>query len=222
LRGAYERGVRSFDLADLYGTHSYVLPALKGLPRESFQIITKIWFHKNGLPETERPDANVVVERFLKELGTQCIDLLLLHCMTSPDWPKEMRRQMDMLAELKAKGVIRAHGVSCHSLAALKAAALEPWVDSVHARVNPFGMMTDGSVEELLPVFRELQGAGKGIVGMKIIGEGRLAKSPEKIDQSLRFALNEARVDVLNIGCDSLAQIDDLTARIRRIPRATA
>src|SRR4030095_13503320 len=83
IKGAYERGVRLFDLADLYGTHSYMLPALKGIPRADYGIITKIWFRDGGIPEKERPDADVVVNRFLKELGTDYIDLLLLHCVTS-------------------------------------------------------------------------------------------------------------------------------------------
>ncbi|MGN6642934.1 MAG: aldo/keto reductase, partial [Verrucomicrobiota bacterium] len=115
LRGAHERGVNTFDLADLYGTHPYVIPALKGISRDKFQVITKIWVRPGGIPESERPDADVVVERFLRELNTDHIDLLLLHCMTSAKWPEEWRRQMDLLSKLKEQGKVRALGVSCHS-----------------------------------------------------------------------------------------------------------
>jgi len=68
---------------------------------------------------------------------------------------------MDSLAQLKSKGIIRAHGVSCHSLAALEAAAAEPWVDSVHARINPFGMSMDDKPDKVVPVLKKLHAAGK-------------------------------------------------------------
>ena len=149
IQGAYDRGIRVFDLADLYGTHPYLLPALKGIPRDNYAIITKVWFHPGGLPESERPTADVVVSRFLKEIGTDHLDLVLLHCVSSPKWPEELRAHMDALAKLKEKGVIRAHGVSCHSIAALEAAAAESWVDSVHARINPYGMSMDDKPEKV-------------------------------------------------------------------------
>src|SRR2546426_6329191 len=174
IKGAYERGVRLFDLADLYGTHPYLIPALKGIPRSDYAIITKIWWHPGGIPEKERPDADVVVPRFLKELGTDYIDLVLLHCVESGKWPEELQKQMNILANFKQQGVIRAHGVSCHSLEALEAAAAEPWVDSVHARINPYGMSMDGPADQVAPVLKKLRGAGKGVVGMDLVGEGRL------------------------------------------------
>src|SRR5258708_3927758 len=140
VQGAHERGIGLYDLADLYGTHPLLLPALKGIPRDRYAIVSKIWFRPNGIPDAERPDADIVVQRFLKEIGTDYIDLVLLHCVESPKWPSELRKQMDILARLKEKGTIRAHDVSCHSIEALQAAADEPWVDSVHTRINPYGM----------------------------------------------------------------------------------
>src|ERR1051325_1034590 len=127
LKDAYERGVRVFDLADLYGTHPFLLPALKGMPRANYAIISKIWWRPGGIPDRERPDADVVIPRFLKELGTDYIDLVLLHCVESPKWPQDLRKQMDILAKYKDQGVIRAHGVSCHTVDALEAAASTVW-----------------------------------------------------------------------------------------------
>ena len=219
LQGAYDRGIRVFDLADLYGTHPYLIPALKEIPRDKYAIITKVWLHSGGLPEPERPDVDVVVTRFLKEIGTDHIDLVLLHCVTSANWPNELRRPMDGLAKLKDKGLIRAHGVSCHSIAALEAAAAEPWVDSVHARINPFGMSMDDKPEKVVPVLKKLHNAGKGVVGMKIIGEGRLRNDPEKRDESARYVLGLGCVDVLNIGFEKTEEIDDFAARVRKVPR---
>lgn len=219
IRETHDRGVRMFDLADLYGTHPFVIPALQGIERDQFQIATKIWFRGGGIPEKERPDADVVVERFLRELKTDYIDLVLLHCVESPKWPAELRKQMDLLAKLKEKGVIRAHGVSCHSLEALAACATEPWVDSVHTRINPYGVKMDGPVDQVVPVLQKIHAAGKGVVGMKIIGEGEFRASEAKRDASVKFALNLGCVDVLNVGCESVAEVEDLAARVMRVER---
>jgi aryl-alcohol dehydrogenase-like predicted oxidoreductase len=219
VQGAHERGVGLYDLADLYGTHPFLIPALKGIRRDSYAIVSKIWFRPGGIPDAERPDADIVVQRFLKEIGTDYIDLVLLHCVESGNWPTELRKQMDILAKLKEKGQIRAHGVSCHSIDALEAAANEPWVDSVHTRINPYGMSMDGPVEKVVPVLKKLHDAGKGVVGMKIIGEGRLRNDDEKRDASARFVLGLGCVDVLNIGFEKVEEIDDFAARVRKVPR---
>jgi len=221
IHGAYERGIRLFDLADLYGTHPYLVPALKSIPRANYGIITKIWFRSGGIPDQDRPDADVVVQRFLKEIGTDYLDLVLLHCVESPTWPEELRKQMDILDKLKTKGMIRAHGVSCHTLQALEAAANEPWVDSVHARINPYGLVMDDTPEKVVPVLKKIHAAGKGVVGMKIIGEGRLSKEPERIDASARYVLGLGCVDVLNVGFRKVEEIDDFAARVRNVPRTT-
>jgi aryl-alcohol dehydrogenase-like predicted oxidoreductase len=139
----------------------------------------------------------------------------------SGSWPEELRKQMDILAKLKDQGVIRAHGVSCHSIPALEAAANEPWVDSVHTRINPYGLSMDGAPEKVVPVLKKLHAAGKGVVGMKIIGEGRLRNDDEKRDASARFVLGLGCVDVLNIGFEKVEEIDDFAARVRRVPRLT-
>jgi aryl-alcohol dehydrogenase-like predicted oxidoreductase len=217
IRESFDRGTRLFDLADLYGTHPYVIPALKGIPRDRYQIVSKVWFMPGSLPEAERPDADIVVARFLRELQTDYIDLVLLHCVTSAKWPEELRRQMDQLSWMKEKGHVRALGVSCHSLDALRAAAREPWVESVHTRINPYGMSMDGPPEQVVPVLKEIHAAGKGVVGMKIMGEGRLRNDDERRDASVRYALTLGCVDVLNVGCENLAEVDDLAARVRRV-----
>ena len=220
LRGAYDRGVRTFDLADLYGTHPYVFPALKGIPRKDYFLVSKIWFRPGGIPEKERPDADAVINRFCKELNTDYIDLVLLHCVTSAKWPQELEKQMELMANLKQKGMIRAHGVSCHSLEALEAAANSPWVDSVHTRINPYGMSMDGPTEKVVPILQKIHSAGKGVIGMKIIGEGKLRNDDEKKDASVRYAMKLGCVDILNVGFEQLEEIDDVAARVRKVEKA--
>lgn len=222
IRTAYEKGIRLFDMADTYGSH-FALEGLKGIPREKYAIVSKVWpWPGRTLPEPDRPDADIVVTRFLKELGTDYIDLLLLHCMQKPDWPKQLARQMDIIARLKAKGIVRAHGVSVHSLAAMKAAAKCPWVQSVHARINAYGTAMDDTPEKVAPVLQELHDAGKAIIGMKLIGNGKFHDSVEKRDRSLRYVLGLGSVDAMVVGFEKGAEIDEFVARMRKVPRSLA
>lgn len=218
IHGAFDRGVRWFDVADLYGTHPFLANALKAVPRKDYVIVSKIWWRRGGIPEQERPDPDVVVERFLKELKTDYVDLVLLHCVVSDTWPDELDHQMEVLAKLKKRGVIRAHGVSCHSLGALKACIDEPWVDSVHARINPYGASMDGQAEVVAPVLQKIHAAGKGVVGMKLIGEGKFRNSDEKRDNSVRYVLNLGCVDTMVVGFEKTDEIDDFAARVRKVP----
>lgn len=218
LRDSYERGVRFFDMADLYGSHPYVAAALKQMRRKDYVLGSKIWWRRGGIPEKERPGADVVVERFLGELETDYLDLILLHCVVSAKWPEELGEQMNVLAKLKKKGLVRAHGVSCHSLDALKAAADEPWVDSVHARINAYGTKMDGPPELVAPVLKRMHEAGKGVAGMKLIGEGEFRNSDEKRDESVRYVLGLGCVDIMIVGFEKTEEIDDFAARVRKVP----
>ena len=221
LKAAYERGVRLFDVADLYGTHPYLASAMSKMPREKYVINTKIWWRGGGIPEKERPDADVVVTRFLKELKTDYIDVVLLHCVDSEKWPQEMRKQMDILDNLKHKGIIRAHGVSCHSLSSLQAAADEPWVDSVNVRINAYDKNMDGPIEQVEPVIRQLHKAGKGVIGMKLIGEGAFRNSDEQRDNSVSYVLGLGCIDAMVVGFEKIEEVDDFAARVKKVPKKT-
>jgi aryl-alcohol dehydrogenase-like predicted oxidoreductase len=215
LRYAYDQNIRLFDMADLYGTHSYVARAMRGKPRDSYTLVTKIWGHPGGLQESERPGADVCVYRFLKELGTDHIDLVQLHCQMSNNWPTEMRKQMDLLEDLKRKGVIRAHGVSLHSMEAMEAAATEPWVDVIHARVNMYQHSTDGPMEKVVPVLKKAHAAGKGIIAMKLIGEGTF--DAHQREENLRFAMGLDCLDVMIVGFEKTEQIDEFKAGVTKM-----
>jgi len=222
IKSCYRRGIRLFDMADLYGTHPYVGRALKDVPREEVTLVSKIWVRRGGIPEKERPGADVLVDRFRKELQTDYIDLVQIHCMTDPKWPDQQRRQMDIMENLKAKGVIRAHGVSIHSLAALQAAAEDPWVDVIHARINAYGVKMDDAPEKVAPVLAKAAANGKGILGMKLIGEGAFRNDPDKRDASIRWAMGPGHANAMVVGFLSEAEVDDFASRVQRLVKPAA
>ena len=215
IRHAYDRGIRMFDGADLYGTHPFIAEALKSKPREDYVLVSKIWVRPGGIPEPERPDADAVVDRFRKELNTDYIDIMQIHCMVDVDWTDEQKKQMDILQNLKEKGIIRSHGVSIHSMDALKACVSSPWVDIVHTRVNGFGdAMDDKDPDKVLSVIKQIHDAKKGVIGMKLIGNGNFTSDTSKIDQSLNYVLKSKAVDMMIVGFEETWQIDDYATRL--------
>src|SRR5262249_53964384 len=128
LLNGYEQGLRFFDAADTYGSHPYVAAALKHGDRSKVTVRTKGWSRE---PAAVRRD----LERFRRELGIEHIDIVLLHCLTEGDWTTRYRGAMDALSEAKSQGILRAHGCSCHTLEALRAAARSPWVEVDLARI---------------------------------------------------------------------------------------
>jgi predicted aldo/keto reductase-like oxidoreductase len=218
IRQAYDKGIRFFDCADSYGTHTFTASALKGIPREKYVLSSKIWVSQGGIPEPERPDADVVVERFRKELNTDYLDMVQIHCMTDGSWTDKQKKQMDILENLKSKKIIRAHGVSIHSLEAMEACVESPWVDVVHVRINPFGEAMDNKDPNMvIPVVEKLHKAGKGIIGMKLIGNGKFRNDSEKIDASLKYVLELGTVDMIIVGFELPEQIDNYIGRINSI-----
>ena len=174
IKSAYDKGITYFDTADQYGSHVYLRSALKGLPRDKLFIQTKT-------RATTAEMAKADIDRFREELGTGYLDTLLMHCMTKGSWPTDFRPVMDVLSEAKRKGRVRAIGVSCHGLDPLKTAVKTDWVEVDLARINPVGGNAgrmDGTPEQVAACLKEMHAKNKGILGMKILGEGTF-KQPE-------------------------------------------
>ena len=203
----YNNGIHFFDMADMYGSQPFIKNALKDIPREKYVLLSKIWF-RPGLDNNEPERAIPNVERFLKELGTDMIDIVLIHCASSPRWPEEQKKMRDELSELKQKGTIRAHGVSCHSLEALKAAAELPWVDVILARINNQKKVMDGDTETVAEVLKTAKKNGKGIIGMKIYGEGQI-KDPALRFESMKYVVTNKLVDSMTIGHEKKEHVDE-------------
>jgi 1-deoxyxylulose-5-phosphate synthase len=204
LDGYNDNGLRFFDSADAYGSHPYVAEALKHIPRDKIVVLTK----------TDTRDAAGVradLDRFRKELGVDYIDIVLIHCVTQGDWTTRYRGIMDVLSEAKQKGVIRAHGVSCHSLQALEAAAASPWVEVDLVRLNPIGSHMDADPATVIAILKKMRAQGKGIVGMKILGQGDLRDKPA---EAIRYALGSGVLDAFTIGAESQKEQNNLIQRV--------
>jgi predicted aldo/keto reductase-like oxidoreductase len=206
LNFAFDQGQFFWDTADAYKTHPHIKQALKSIPREKVTILTKTDVHTAAEMKAD-------LDRYRQELGTDYIDIVLLHGMHTPNWPTEMQPVMDVLSEAKEKGIIRTHGASIHSLDAMKMAAKTPWC-AVHLQgINHAGIRMDSTnVAEVVAVLRQSKANGKGILGMKILGEGRLR---DQIDKTLSFVLGLDCLDAFTIGAANRNELADL---IRRIP----
>ena len=206
LKFAFDQGQFFWDTADAYKTHPHVKQALKSIPREQVTILTKT-------DVRTADDMKAGLDRYRQELGTDYIDIVLLHGMHTPNWPEEMKGVMDVLSEAREKGIVRTHGVSIHSLEALQTAAKTPWC-RVHLQgINFAGVRMDSTDPAVIvAALRQSKAAGKGVIGMKVLGEGRLK---DRIDDSLRFALGLDCLDCFTIGA---ANRDELADLIRRVP----
>lgn len=204
LLNGYDQGLRFFDSADAYGSHEHVAEALKHVPRDKVTVLTKTWARD---PKTARAD----LDRFRKELGTDYLDVCLMHCVTEADWTERYRGVMDVFSEAKEKGIIRAHGCSCHSIEALRAAAKSNWVEIDLVRINPIGSHMDADPATVVEVLHQMRASGKAIVGMKILGQGDLRT---RQDEALKYALSLGVLDAFTIGAESKAEQMDLVGRI--------
>lgn len=204
LQNGYDNGLRFFDAADSYGSHPHVADALKHVDRSKVTVLTKSWARSGA-------EMRADLDRFRRELGTEQLDIVLMHCVTEADWTTRFRSAMDELSQAKEKGIIRAHGCSCHSIDALRAAAKSPWVEVDLVRINPIGSHMDADPETVVSVVLEMRAAGKGIVGMKILGQGDLR---QKQNEAIRYALGLGMLDAFTIGAESIPEQMDLIHRL--------
>ena len=221
---AYDQGITYFDCAQSYRTFEWLGGAIKGLPREKLFIQSKI---------PGKPDQVLeAIDHHRKVFDTDYVDSLLIHCMIKDHWTDDWKRIMDAFDEAKDKKWIRAKGVSCHSLPALRAATASNWTEVHLVRVNPQGAHMDGANEEVwdnqthepAPVLAELKtmrAKGRGVIGMKIIGNGDFTQ-PEDREKSIRFAMSRPELDAVVIGFKSTAEIDEAIRRMNRALAETA
>jgi 1-deoxyxylulose-5-phosphate synthase len=204
LLNGYNHGLRFFDSADSYGSHPHVAEALKHVPRDKVTVLTKTW-------SRDAAGVRADLDRFRRELGTDYLDVCLMHCLTEGDWTARYQGAMDALSEAKDKGIIRAHGCSCHNIEALRTATKSSWVEVHLVRINPVGAFMDSDPTTVVSVIREMRAAGKGVIGMKILGQGQMR---DRQDEALNFALGLNLLDAFTIGAESRTEQEDLIRRI--------
>lgn len=217
VRYAYDQGITYFDCAQNYRTFGWMGDAIKGLPREKIFLLSKV----PGKPA----DVLKTIDDHRKNYNTDYIDSLLIHCMVKDGWTDEWKRIMDAFDEAKERKWIRAKGVSCHSLPALRTAAASDWHEVHLVRVNPQGRHIDGPDEavnkpgnDVTPVLQELgkiRAKKRGVIGMKIIGNGNFTY-PEDREKSIRFAMSRPEIDAVVIGFKSREEIDEAIGRMNR------
>ncbi len=218
---AFDRGVTFIDTAESYHTHEFVAQAIKGLPREKLFIQTKMRWNEIGYFENLRRE----IDRLRKELNTDYLDSLLIHCATASTWPDDLKAMMDAFAEAQQKKIIRLKGVSCHGLPALLTATGVDWVDVHLVRVNPQGHYVDGRTGEkgepgrmplVLKEIESMHAKGRGIIGMKLIGNGDF-RNPDDREKAMRYAMSCKYVDAVTIGFGSIAELDESIERMNRV-----
>lgn len=205
LRTALDAGIRYIDMADMYGAHEYVRDAVReaGVDRKQLLYLTKT-------TAKDAPTLQADLDRFRQELDTDYLDIVLLHCMTEPDWPDKMKACMDVLSDAKSRGLVRAHGVSCHSIDALRQAAVNDWVEIMLSRINPFGLIMDDAPDTVVQVLRSARESGKGMLGMKICAEGKRVAEMEK---SISWVLQQGCIDAMTIGMVKASEVPDTIQR---------
>lgn len=198
LRRACDLGVNFWDLADAYGSHPHAARALEAVPRERVVIATKTMSRKADQVTQD-------IERFRRELRIDVLDIVLMHFLSHADWPTRYAGAAEALLQAQAAGKVRAVGVSCHDLGALRAAAETPWIDVVLVRINYDGVNMDARPARVVPVIEQLYAAGKAVYGMKVLGCGRLTHNPHK---AVEYVLGLGTVHALTIGVSSPAQLE--------------
>lgn len=220
VRHAYDRGIRFFETADAYtGMPQMLATALKGIPRDSYKLMTKY-----RLRDIDDPKANI--DRLRKDLNTEYVDIMLLHCVRVPDWSQQYEKLRDAFSEAKDKKVMLAHGASCHGLLPLRNFPGNKWLDVALMRVNHDGTKMDsmqtrdtddkGDVNEVFTHVQQVHSQGTGVLGMKLVGEGRFT-TPEQREAAMRKVLKSGAVDAVTIGYKSTAEIDEAIDRMNRI-----
>jgi 1-deoxyxylulose-5-phosphate synthase len=220
VRYAYDQGVTYFDCAAAYATFDWIADAVRGLPREKLFIQSKI----NHQPD----DILKEIDLHRKVFDTDYVDSLLVHCMIKNNWIEDWKRVRDGYDQAQEKGWIRAKGVSCHSLPALRDAVASDWPQVHLVRVNPQGAFMDGPEQnynmvqnETGPVLEQLKimrAKGRGVIGMKMVGNGTFVNAEDR-QKAVRLAMSMPEVNAVVIGFKSRAEVDE---GLRRVNAALA
>src|SRR5579871_2614411 len=213
VRYAYDRGIRFFETAEAYQTPGMLGEALKGLPRDSYHLMSKVTtFHEGIDPQAKFDDLRRISQ-------TEYFDIMLLHWQHSPDWPQTTKRWQDGILQAQQRQIIRKHGASVHGLPALRQMPGNTWLDVGLIRINHSGARMDGptyedtnhpdNVSEVVDHIHQLKKQGLGVIGMKLCGGGQFGNSHEDRAKAMKFAFQNAGVHCATVGFKSTQEIDE-------------
>ena len=210
VRHAYDRGIRFFETAESYGEmHRMLGVALKGIPRDSYQLMSKV---------TTRPgvDPQEKFDELRRLANTEYFDIMLLHWQHTATWPADTARWQDAVLEVQSRKVVLSHGASVHGLPALRKVPGNEWLQVAMIRVNHTGKSMDaedyatqgpGDVPEVVTRVKEVRKEGMGVIAMKLAGEGTFDREDRR--KAMRFAFRNAGVDCVTVGFKAPAEVDE-------------
>jgi aryl-alcohol dehydrogenase-like predicted oxidoreductase len=210
VRYAYDHGIRFFETAAAYPQmHEMLGIALKGLPRDSYALMSKV--------TTDDSDPIAAIDEMRRQAQTDYFDVMLLHVQHTDTWPSDSQRWQDGILEMEQRHAIRGHGASIHSLPALRLVPQNKWLQIAMIRMNHKGAHMDGAdyhlrgpgdVTEVVDHVHQARSAGLGVISMKLIGEGSFTDRSDR-QQAMRFAFQHAGVNAVTVGYKSPGEIDE-------------
>ena len=211
VRYAYDRGIRFFETAEAYMTPGMLGEALKGLPRDSYQLMSKVETYKQGSDPATRFD------EMRKTHKTDYFDIMLLHWQHTPNWVEESKRWQEGIEEAQQKKLIHTRGASVHGLPALRQVPKFQWLQVAMIRMNHNGTVMDaaqpdvnepGNVSEVVEHVKQVKGLGMGVISMKLVGDGRFTQHEDRV-KAMNFAFRNAGIDCATVGFKSTQEIDE-------------
>jgi predicted aldo/keto reductase-like oxidoreductase len=212
VRHAYDNGIRFFETAESYGDmHRMLGIALKGIPRDSYRLMSKVTTFHEGVDPQKKFD------EFRKLAQTDYFDIMLLHWQHTATWPQDTARWQDSILEAENRHAIVSHGASVHGLPALRRMPGNKWLDVAMIRVNHTGKSMDaedyatagpGNVPEVTAHVKQVRSEGMGVISMKLVGEGSFTKREDR-QAAMRYAFRTAGVDCVTVGYKNTAEIDE-------------
>jgi aryl-alcohol dehydrogenase-like predicted oxidoreductase len=211
VRHAYDNGIRFFETSETYGQmHTMLGIALKGIPRDSYQLMSKVTTREGGDPQQK-------IDELRKQANTDYFDIMLMHYQHVATWPTDTVRWQDGILEAKSKKIVIGHGASVHGLPALRRFPGNKWLEIAMIRMNHKGAKMDaedfatnglGNVSEVVSHVKQVRAEGMGIISMKLVGEGTFTNREDR-RTAMKFAFQNAGVDSVTVGYKSIAEIDE-------------
>lgn len=211
VRYAYDQGIRFFETAESYDDmHKMLGVALKGIPRDSYSLMTKLTTRPGGDPQQK-------IDELRKLANTEYFDIALLHWQHKASWPTDSERWQEGILEAQSRHAVRGHGASVHGLPALRQFPGNKWLEIAMIRMNQKGVRMDaedyntnglGNVSEVVEHVKQVHQQGMGVISMKLVGEGTFTKREDR-QAAMRFAFRHAGVDAVTVGYKNRAEVDE-------------